>query len=42
MKINEWKMFSQIGPLHNISLDELDILKWDFDKKKKWDQIIIP
>ena len=41
MKMNEWQMLSQIGTLHNISLDELDMLKWDFDKNNKWDQIII-
>ena len=41
MQMNESKMLSQIGPSHNISLDELDMLKWDFDKNNKWDQIII-
>ena len=42
MKMNEWQMLSQIGTLHNISLDELDMLKCDFDKKKNGIKLSFP
>ena len=43
MQMNESQMLSRIGPSHNISLDELDMVrKWDFGNNNKWDQIIIP
>jgi DNA replication protein DnaC len=43
IELNEWQLFSQMGPSSSVSVSELDMLgRCEFDQNNRWDLIIIP